>query len=271
MAGGLQVKRWRADLIALLVIGWSAADAYFEVATSPMTWIGSIATAPLQLQWYALLGPATVVVAVVVGANVINRLSIESAERRSRLIGQLRFAATLQDVRTVMVIQRQLSQEHTRVKPWVHMRPATRVGLRNGRVSILVYIRRTVAGLLRWPLVRFVRVFLFVGVAVACIVGVWGGTIALVIPAGIALWLAGLDLVEALAQEIDHPDRAESLPRSEGTVLQAQLVVPFFVLFGVELFYYFLLGSLATPTLSASSVRLSLSLLYVPSAGPHTP
>ena len=35
-------------------------------------------------------------------------MSPEAAERRSSLVGQIRFAATLQDVRTVIVLRRQL-------------------------------------------------------------------------------------------------------------------------------------------------------------------
>ena len=45
-------------------------------------------------------------VAVVAGLQLIGGVSIERLERRSRLVGQVRFAATLQDVRTVLVLRR---------------------------------------------------------------------------------------------------------------------------------------------------------------------
>ena len=43
--------------------------------------------------------------------------SLEDAERRSTLVGQLRFAATLQDLRTVVLLRRQLALELPRKRP----------------------------------------------------------------------------------------------------------------------------------------------------------
>ena len=45
--------------------------------------------------------------------------SLEAAERRTELVGQLRFAVTLQDLRTVLVLRRQLAQERPRSRPWI--------------------------------------------------------------------------------------------------------------------------------------------------------
>ena len=50
----------------------------------------------------------------VVGLLGIGGTSIEAAERRSGLVGALRFAATIQDLRTVIVLHRQLAQERSR-------------------------------------------------------------------------------------------------------------------------------------------------------------
>ena len=48
---------------------------------------------------------------------------VEAAERRSILVGQLRFAATLQDIRTVIVLRRQLAMELPRLSPWIRSQP----------------------------------------------------------------------------------------------------------------------------------------------------
>src|SRR5207253_718444 len=46
--------------------------------------------------------------------------------------------------------------------------------------------------------------------------GVWSGTTPLVVVAGLALFVAALDVVEPLAQEVDHPDIGDSLPMPAG-------------------------------------------------------
>ena len=70
-------------------------------------------------QWLAVLAIPAVVGLVMLGLSLLNRLSLESAERRTALVGQLRFAATVRDLRTVMVLRRQLVQEQHRTRPVV--------------------------------------------------------------------------------------------------------------------------------------------------------
>ena len=48
--------------------------------------------------------------------------------------------------------------------------------------------------------------------------GAWTGTSPLVVISGIALFIAALDAVEPLAQEIDHPSRRDSVPLDDGWV-----------------------------------------------------
>src|SRR5205814_10176308 len=55
------------------------------------------------------LGLLDIVVAggtLALGLHLVGNVSVEAAERRSTLVGQLRFAATLQDIRTVIVLRR---------------------------------------------------------------------------------------------------------------------------------------------------------------------
>ena len=52
------------------------------------------------------------------------------------------------------------------------------------------------------------------------------GTTPALLVAGFALYLVGLDAVEPLSQEIDHPDVADGVPRQRGWVLVRHLVAP---------------------------------------------
>jgi hypothetical protein len=47
-----------------------------------------------------------------------------------------------------------------------------------------------------------------------------------VVAAGVALYLLGLDAIEPLSQEIDHPDVADGVPRPRGWVLLRHLGAP---------------------------------------------
>jgi hypothetical protein len=119
-------------------------------------------------------------------------------------VGQLRFAATLQDVRTVIVLRRQLAMELPRLRPWVR--------LRVGGAERWPVFRRGLRGALRWPAVRVLRLGLLAAVAGLALRGVWAGTTPLVVLAGLALFVAALDAVEPLAQEVDHPGRRDAAP-----------------------------------------------------------
>ena len=48
--------------------------------------------------------------------------------------------------------------------------------------------------------------------------------------AGIALFIAALDAIEPLAQEVDHPDRAQGVPVERGEMYVRHLVVPVVVM-----------------------------------------
>ena len=63
-------------------------------------------------------------------------------------------------------------------------------------------------------------------------VGLWHGVDALVLLAGIALFLLGVDAVEGLAQETDHPERPEQYPVVWGELVLSHLLAPAVVLFG---------------------------------------
>jgi hypothetical protein len=130
---------------------------------------------------------------------------LEDAERRTALVGQLRFAVTLQDLRTVMILRRQLAQDRPRARPWFRL-PGHR----------LPVWRRSWHGFLRFPAVRLVRLVLFGASAGLTLRAAWEGTTPLVAVAGVLLYLAALDAAEPLAQEIDQSDRTDAYPVDRG-------------------------------------------------------
>jgi hypothetical protein len=204
VTGGLRVPRWAASLLGVGLLVLAVLDGTDVLATSPTAPFGRTLLWPLEFHALGII-PVIVALALVgVGLSLAGHVSMEAAERRSTLVGQLRFAATLQDLRTVMVLRRQLALELPRKRPWVRLRVRGR-----GRMPVFV---RGLRGVLRWPAARVARLLLLAVVAGAALRGVWAGTTPLVVLAGIAMFLAGLDGVEPLAQEVDHPSRRDSSP-----------------------------------------------------------
>jgi hypothetical protein len=78
-----------------------------------------------------------------------------------------------------------------------------------GRWPVFV---RGLRGMLRWPAARMARHVLLGVVAGLALRGAWTGTTPLVLLAGVAMFIAGLDAVEPLAQEVDHPSRRDASP-----------------------------------------------------------
>src|SRR5438105_4993644 len=151
-------RRWgrlAAGTLALALLGWSALDIGLSVRTSPFTWLGALALWPLTVRPLALIGVAVALLLAVGGLAFVGGTSLEAAERRASLVGQLRFAATLQDLRTVVVLRRQLALERPRMRPWIRLR-------RSGRLTAW---RRGWHGILRWPAVRWLRFVLTGGLA----------------------------------------------------------------------------------------------------------
>jgi len=209
-ASGLRLRSWMGTLLALVLVAWAVADAANAAEGSPTTVLGRLALWPLHFEVIGLAGIVLAVALCATGWLLVGNVSVEAAERRSTLVGQLRFAATLQDIRTVLVLRRQLAMELPRVRPWVRVRV-------RGTDRFPVWTRG-VRSLLRWPAARASRLVLLGVVAGLALRGAWAGTTPLVVVAGVALFIAGLDAVEPLAQEIDHPTRRNSVPLDAGYV-----------------------------------------------------
>jgi hypothetical protein len=110
----------------------------------------------------------------------------------------------------VLVRRRQLAPDLPRHRPWFRLRRGA------GRMPIW---RRAWAGLARFPLPRIARMAGLGAIAGAAGAGVWRGTTPLVVLGALALYVAALDATEPVAQELDLPDRTESLPVARGELL----------------------------------------------------
>ncbi len=204
VAAGIRLPRWVASLLGFSLIAVAVADGTDLLAASPTSVLGDLALWPLRFHITGLLPVVLAAALLVAGLALLGRASLEAADRRSTLVGQLRFAATLQDLRTVIVLRRQLAMELPRIRPWVRLRVRG-----TGRWPVFV---RGLRGLLRWPAARVARLVLLGVVAGLALRGAWTGTTPLVLLAGLAMFLAGLDAVEPLAQEVDHPSRRDASP-----------------------------------------------------------
>jgi hypothetical protein len=214
VASGTTMRTWMADVIGLALLTWGVADLLGNAPTAPSSYVGELAVAPLALEPVAFVGVVLAVALVLAGMRTVAGTSLEAAERRTALVGQMRFAVTLQDLRTVMVLRRQLAQEHPRARPWIRARR------RRPRYPIW---HRGVRSVLRWPVSRIVRFVALGVVAGLALRGVWQGTTPLLVVVGLALWIAALDGAEPLGQEIDHPGRTDAFPMPRGEVFVRHL------------------------------------------------
>ncbi|MCU1499389.1 MAG: hypothetical protein JWM47_3342 [Acidimicrobiales bacterium] len=216
VAAGRGLKSWAATLAGALLVAWSVADAFDRAPTAPATFAGRLALWPLRTDPLGLVGVAVALVLVGAGMRLVSGTSLEAAERRTALVGQLRFAVTLQDLRTVLVLRRQLAQEKPRSRPWI---PALR------RQARFVVWQRGLRSVARWPASRLLRVVVLAVVAGLALRGAWSGTTPLLLLAGLALWVAALDAAEPLGQEIDHPGRTDAFPMERGELFVKHLPV----------------------------------------------
>jgi len=204
-----------ANLLALVLVGWSVLDISQHLTTSPASLLASVAFWPIEFDPFGILGIAAAVGVVLLGVRGVGHTSIEQARRRAGLVSQLRFAVTLQDVRTVVLLRRQLAQETPRHRPWIR--------LRRGRGWMPAVWRRDWQGYLRFPAVRLVRMLALSFLAGIAIGFTWRGTMPAFLLGALALYLVAYDAVEPLAQEIDHPSRWDAIPEPQGRVLLQHL------------------------------------------------
>jgi len=253
VASSLRLPSWVGTALAIGLVAGAAADIAGVIPASPTAPWGRIGMWPVQPAAPGIVAVAISLVVLGAGLARLGRVSLESAERRSRLVGQLRFAATLQDVRTVVVLRRQLALELPRLRPWVRVRV-------RGSERRPVW-RRGLRGALRWPAARVGRLVLLGVVAGLALRGVWAGTTPLLALAGAALFLAGLDATEAMAQELDHPSLTDSVPVTAGSLRVRHLPVAVGVMALVAA-----VGVAAAVLVEPATGALELALVCAPAA-----
>ncbi|HVV90360.1 MAG TPA: DUF6297 family protein [Solirubrobacterales bacterium] len=221
LASGRRLRPRVAGPLGLLLVAWSALDLALGWNSSPTTMLGDLATLPLQGgadAWLAALGAALAVALLAVGLTGIGGLGLEAARRRAELVAEMRFSASVQDLRTVILLRRQLASEHPRRKPWL------RIG--GGRAATGPVWRRDWQSFLRWPGVRIGRVAVIAVAAGGIAVAGFSQTPVLFAVPGPLLFIAALDLIEPLAQESEHPTLRLLLPRSSASLIGAHLIAP---------------------------------------------
>jgi hypothetical protein len=203
-----RLPAWGATIVGGTVCGWQLWAALSH-SGGPLDSLGDLALWGDRQHAFDLVG-AGIIVAIALGAILdVGRLRVEHLDRRGELVSQLHFAVTTQDLRTVVLLRRQLRQEQARHHALMRF-PAIGAG-----VSAAV-IRRSMHSMLRMPLARLGRV-VALGAAAGIAAGLTArGTTPAVMACGLLLFVMGLDLIEPLSQEIDHPGRSDDLPIEPG-------------------------------------------------------
>lgn len=255
--------RWIVGGIGVLVVAWHAADAAGTVP-APLRGIGAVAMSamadtdgvPVDAPWIAVaIAVAVVLVMLAAGTATLERMSLEALARRSALVGQLRFAATMQDLRTVVLLRRQLDEEHPRRIPWI--RRPDRAGTAPVSIRRAVW-RRDVSGLLRMPAARLARMAVLSvawGIGIALMMR---GTTPAVVAAGLAGFVLGMEAIEPLSQEVDHADRCDQLPIERGDLMLHHLAAP-----AAMLVPFAVVGALVAALASGDAAGLVVPLLIV--------
>jgi hypothetical protein len=251
----LRVPRWLASLLAAAAVTWQGLVAWGvwnDTATGtarvgPGNLAGHLALWGIEQRPLDLLAVAGAVALAAAALALGGRLRIEPLERRGTLVSQLRFAATVQDLRTVVQLRRQLRSEVLRSRPWglrrqparpaPSRRPSARVvsdTTRAGPRPATVW-RRGARSLGRLPLARVTRMVLLAALAAV------GGLLTyqssplfgLLMLAG--LFLLGLESLEPLSQEVDRPDLTDGVPVDRGWLYAHHLLAPAILLIPLAL------------------------------------
>jgi hypothetical protein len=244
----LHVPRWLATVLAVVVLGVQAASIAGTIP-GPGDAVGSFALWGMRQEPVDLVAIGVVAVASLVAIAIAGRLRVEPLVRRGDLVSQLRFAVTMQDLRTVVLLRRQLRGEQPRSRPWVDLGRRT-----NGHAARAVW-RRDWKGLVRYPLSRIVRMTALSMAAGVAVVAVLRGTTPAIVGVGIALYLLGLDAVEPLSQEIDHPDHTDGVPIARGWMLAHHVAAP-----GLALVPFALVGAVTVGLLEPGTWAGALAL-----------
>ena len=288
IAHSLRIPRWLATVLAAAALVWQSAVAW-GIWNDETTGLARVAPGNLGGRlalWGVSQRPIdvvaiTVALAMAAAARALGgRLRLEALARRGELVSQLRFAATVQDLRTVVQLRRQLRSESLRTRPWGQRhRPAhptpqgsargrtPSAGRLDGHPSPLVVWRRDSRSLRRLPAARITRIALL-----AALGGVGGALTVSASPLfGLvllgSLFLAGLESLEPLSQEIDRPDITDSIPIERGWIYAHHLAAPAVLLVAVG-FIGAGAAVLVEPDLGAMAFAVAVPMVWAGALGP---
>ena len=264
VAHSLRVPRWTTTAIGSTLVVWQFFSALPEHTDTigPADAFGGLAFWEIRVQWIDLVAPVVSIALLGIGLGTLGRFSVEALSRRAALVSQLRFAVTLQDLRTVMLLRRQLSHERSRARPWIRRR--------SGRGANAEW-QRAWHGLLRFPGARIVRTSVLAMIAGAAAGAVMNGSAPLVALAGFMTFVIGLELTEPLAQEVDHGDLTDRIPTERGMtylrLLSAPLVASLpvaalvFVAFGIVSGEWTVAAIACTPAVAAGLAGAAVNIV----------
>ncbi|HSP27491.1 MAG TPA: hypothetical protein VLN74_02995, partial [Ilumatobacteraceae bacterium] len=294
IAHTLRIPRWLATALAALALAWQGAVAW-GIWHDETTGIARLAPGNLagRLALWGIdqrpLDIVAIAIALIMTAAALalgGHLRVEALARRGELVSQLRFAATVQDLRTVVQLRRQLRSEALRTRPWGQRRPPIRpapTGTPRGRgtadtadttdtagrpsPSPRVIWRRDSRSLRRLPVARYVRIALL-----AAIGGVGGVlTISASPMFGLlvlgSLFFVGLESLEPLSQEIDRPDLTDGIPIERGWIYAHHLVASAVLLVVVALVGA-AVAMAVDPDVGAMAFAVAVPMVWAGAAGP---
>lgn len=272
----IRLPRWAATAIGAIGLTWQGAAAWTDwsgPSNSPLRFGpadlgGSLALWGIRQRGIDVVAIAIVLAAIVVALALCGGLRIEPLARRGSLVSQLRFAATVQDLRTVVMLRRQLRAETLRSTPWGGS-PRAPIGERRGsRGSVRSMIwRRGFRSLRRLPASRLARI-----VSLAIVGGVSASLAAsssllFLLGTLAALFLLGMEAIEPLSQEIDRPDITDGLPIERGQLFAHHLVAPA-TLLAVASFVGAAAASIVEPSQAAAAFAIALPAALAGAIGP---
>ena len=247
---GSRLPLWSATAVGTALVAWQGAAIAWHVV-GPANSVGSLALWGWRQHMTDLVALGVGVAVAVVGIARLGRTSLDALARRSSLVAQLRFAVTMQDLRTVVLLRRQLNQETTRSHPWIQ--------LRRGHHGHAIW-RRGWHSLLRMPATRLVRMTSLAAGAGVMQGLVLRGTTPALVGSTMLLFLLGLEVTEPLSQEIDQPDRTDSLPIERGELLVRHLFAPAVALVPFAV----VAGAAAVATYGQASAASAAAVLAIP-------
>lgn len=249
-----RIPKWAASTVAAVVVTWQVVAAWTSWSSDaggadtavpgPADLVGSLLFWGVRQRGIDVVAIAVVVLLVLAALSLGGRLRLEPLERRGQLVSQLRFAATVQDIRTVVLLRRQLRAETLRGRSrFASLRPtpprdterrsgssrrARRVepGRSTSPFTPTFIWRRGASSIGRLPPSRLLRIAALAASAGASASLAVTDTPLLLIPMVGAGFLLGLEVIEPLAQEIDRPDLTDGLPVERGWLFAHHLVAP---------------------------------------------